>query len=98
MGALAPVQAARKLKGVRGALAPVRKELLCHESVLKVLRQPRGRRETFSTGSWFEPVLKVSLLHRFVAQTGAKGPAYIYTHPPAISSIFFPAEGVRGVC
>jgi hypothetical protein len=65
--------------------------------MLKALRQTRGRRQTFSTGSWLKPVLKVPLLHRFVAQTGAKCPAYIYTHPPALSSVFFCGRCERGV-
>jgi hypothetical protein len=45
--------------------------------MLKALRQARGRRESFSTGSWLKPVLKVPLLHRFVARIGAKGPTYM---------------------
>jgi hypothetical protein len=65
--------------------------------VLKVLRQPRGRREIFSTSSWLKPMLKVTLLHRFVVRTGAKGHAYIYTYPPALSSIFSFGRRERGV-
>jgi hypothetical protein len=60
-----------------------------HEPVLKVSRLPRGRRQTFSTGSWHEPVLKAILLYRFWTRTGARGPAYKYSRPPAFSSVFF---------
>jgi hypothetical protein len=41
-------------------------------------------------------VLKDTLLNRFSAQTGAKGPGYKYTHPPALSSIFSFGRCARG--
>jgi hypothetical protein len=41
-----------------------------HEPVLKELRLTRGRCETYSTGLWLKPVLKVALLHPFAPVCG----------------------------
>jgi hypothetical protein len=37
------------------------------------MHERKNGRQPLSTGSWLKPVLKVSLLDRFVAQIGAKG-------------------------
>jgi hypothetical protein len=60
----------------------------CQRAKLSPWSSSTGLLGTISTGSWHEPVLMATLLHRFRIRTGSRDPAYKYSRP-AFSSIFF---------